>query len=217
MGFGMDAKELANNMADAINVKSNFLRSFAGGALELPVDLFYLGYDFLDTDNRWENISDKERCIRLVRDGFANRKYIEKMANYIIQRYLDKVDIEKLRNVAVNSSASLAGSVITNRLILGNIGTMFTSHMAAKMVVGFTFSTLLSLGALQSRAVYSSRELSRRDPELYNYLRRLGNLDLLYFLIEKRVKPFEEATALWHRNRRLFEEVTTLFFQRVSL
>ena len=69
MGFGMDAKELANNMADAINVKSNFLRSFAGGALELPVDLFYLGYDFLDTDNRWENNFDKERCIRLVKEA----------------------------------------------------------------------------------------------------------------------------------------------------
>lgn len=122
MGFGMDAKELANNMADAINVNSSFLRSFAGGALELPVDLFYLGYDFLDTDSRWENNIDKERCIRLVKDGFANRKYIEKMANYIIQRYLDKIDIEKLKNVAVNSSASLAGGVITNRLILGNIG-----------------------------------------------------------------------------------------------
>ncbi|WP_261118055.1 hypothetical protein [Serratia ficaria] len=39
-------------------------------------------------------------------------------------------------------------------------------ELANKMVVGFSFSAMLSLGALMSRAVYSSRELSLRDPEL---------------------------------------------------
>lgn len=73
------AKELATKMADSINLKSGFLRSFAGGVLELPVDLYYLGYDFLDTDNRWANSIDKERCIRLVKRGFANGEIWKKL------------------------------------------------------------------------------------------------------------------------------------------
>ena len=36
----ISAKRLANDMVESINVNSNFLKSFAGGALELPVDLF---------------------------------------------------------------------------------------------------------------------------------------------------------------------------------
>lgn len=211
----INAKELANQMADAINVKSSTLRSFAGAALELPVDLYYLGYNFLDTGNRWANSYDGERCVRLVKNGFANRKSIQKIANIIIDRYMDKVDVKKLKDIGVNSAAGFAGSVITNRMILGNIGTMFADRMIAKMVIGFSFSTLLSLGALQSRAIYTSRELSRRDPELHNYLKRLGDLDLLYFLVEKRVKPFELALALWYQNRPLFNDVSNYFFQQV--
>ncbi|WP_129543993.1 hypothetical protein [Serratia sp. 1D1416] len=211
-----NAKELANKMADSINVKSNFIRSFASGALELPVDLYYLGYDFLDTEHRTINGVDKERCIRLIQKGSANVKSLEKIANIIIRRYLDKINVEKLKNIAVNGSGHLAGSVIANRLILGNVGGMFASNLATKMVVGFSFSAMLSFGALMSRAVYSSRELSLRDPELYSYLRRLGDLDLLYFLIEKRVRPFEDATSIWHRNRQLFDEVAQYFFQKVK-
>ncbi|HFI1930237.1 hypothetical protein [Yersinia enterocolitica] len=209
------AKELATKMADSINLKSGFLRSFAGGALELPVDLYYLGYDFLDTDNRWANSIDKERCIRLVKRGFANGENLEKIANVIFTRYLDKVDADKLKNIAINGSASIAGSMVANRLVLGNIGAIFARNLIAKMLIGFSFTTILSIGAVQSRAVYTSRELSMRDPELYAYLNRLGDLDLLYFLVEKRIRPFEDATALWSRNRQLFDEVTKYFFQKV--
>jgi len=212
----INAKELATQMVDSLNVSSNFLKSFAGGALELPVDLYYLGHSYLDTDNRAANSYDGERCVRLVKDGFANRKSIQKIANIIIDRYLDKIDVDKLKSVGVNSAGSLAGSVITNRIILGNIGPIFAERLAARMVIGFSFSTLLSLGALQSRAIYTSRELNSRDPELHNYLRRIGNLDLLYFLIEKRVQPFETALSLWQKNRQLFNEVSSDFLHRMG-
>lgn len=211
----INAKSLANQMVDSLDINSGFLKSFAGGALELPVDLFYLGYSYLDTENRWANSLDGERCIRLVKNGFANRESIQKIANIIIDRYLDKIDVNKLKTVGINGAGSFAGSVITNRMILGNIGPMFAERMVAKMIIGFSFSTLLSLGALQYRAIYSSRALSRRDPELCNYLRRLGDLDLLYFILEKRVQPFETAISLWHHNRQLFDEVSNYFLQRI--
>ncbi|AXF75538.1 hypothetical protein LU604_14690 [Erwinia tracheiphila] len=211
----INAKRLADDMVESINVNSNFLKSFAGGALELPVDLFYLGRSFLDTDNRSPNSFDGERCIRLVKNGYANRKNLQKIANIIIDRYLDKVDVNKLKSAGTNFAGSISGSVIMNRMILGNIGTMFADRMVAKMLIGFSFSSMLSLGALQARAIYTSRELSKRDPELHNHLRRLGDLDLLYFLMEKRVQPFEAAFSLWRQNRPLFDEVSRYFLQKV--
>jgi len=202
-------------MVNALNVNSSFLKSFAGGALELPVDLYYLGYSFLDTDNRTSNSVDGERCIRLIQNGFANRKSLQKIANIIIDRYLDKIDVHKLKTTGAHTGASLAGGVVMNRMILGNIGPMFADKLVTRMLTGFSFSSILSLGAMQSRAIYTSRELSCRDPELHNYLMRLGNLDLLYFLIEKRVQPFEKALLLWRQNKALFDEVSSIFLQRV--
>ncbi len=212
----INAKDLANQMVDALEVNSSFVKSFANGALELPVDLFYLGYSYLDTDSRWANSLDGERCIRLVKNGFANRKSLQKIANIIIDRYLDKIDVTKIRDAGLNSAGKLAGSMVANRIILGNIGSMFADRMIAKMLTGFTFSSLLSLGAIQARAIYTSRELSQRDPELYCYLKNLGNLDLLYFLLEKRMHPFETATLFWKNNRRMFDEVSRYFLQRVQ-
>lgn len=209
------AKGLADDMVNSLNVNSSYLKSFAGGALELPVDLYYLGYSYLDTEHRSSNSFDGERCMRLIKNGFANRKSLQKVARIIIDRYLDKIDVDKLKTAGSHAGTSLAGGVIMNRMILGNIGPMFADRMIARMLMGFTFSTLLSLGALQSRAIYTSRQLSRRDPELHNYLRRLGDLDLLYFLIEKRVMPFEKALMLWNQNRALFDEVSSMFLQRV--
>lgn len=65
------AKQIANDMADAVNIDSNLVRGFAQGFISVPVDFYYLGYDYIDTENRWLNSQDKERFIRLnqVRPG----------------------------------------------------------------------------------------------------------------------------------------------------
>ncbi|BEO55671.1 hypothetical protein ABK864_03530 [Serratia marcescens] len=64
-------KQIANDMADAVNIDSNLVRGFAQGFISVPVDFYYLGYDYIDTENRWLNSQDKERFIRLnqVRPG----------------------------------------------------------------------------------------------------------------------------------------------------
>ncbi|MEX7638529.1 hypothetical protein [Serratia marcescens] len=49
------AKQIANDMADAINIDSNLVRGFAQGFISVPVDFYYLGYDYIDTENRWLN------------------------------------------------------------------------------------------------------------------------------------------------------------------
>ena len=60
------AKQIASDMADAINIDSNLVRGFAQGFISVPVDFYYLGYDYIDNENRWLNSQDKERFIRLM-------------------------------------------------------------------------------------------------------------------------------------------------------
>lgn len=38
-------------MADAVNIDSNLVRRFAQGFISVPVDFYYLGYDYIDTEN----------------------------------------------------------------------------------------------------------------------------------------------------------------------
>ncbi|MFP7325978.1 hypothetical protein [Serratia marcescens] len=46
------AKQIANEMADAVNIDSNLVRGFAQGFISVPVDFYYLGYDYIDNENR---------------------------------------------------------------------------------------------------------------------------------------------------------------------
>ncbi|CAI2403197.1 Uncharacterised protein [Serratia ficaria] len=45
------AKRMANDMADAVNIDSHLIRGFAQGFINVPVDFYYLGYDYIDTEN----------------------------------------------------------------------------------------------------------------------------------------------------------------------
>ena len=59
------AKKIAREMLDAINVDgSGLLGAVAKGFISFPVTFGYLGYDFIDTDHRRENLDDKDRLAR---------------------------------------------------------------------------------------------------------------------------------------------------------
>ncbi|HHG0536373.1 hypothetical protein LNM64_06295 [Klebsiella pneumoniae] len=71
---------------------------------------------------------------------------------------------------------------------------------------------LLSVGAETSRAIYTSRYLKRRNPVLHDKLQNLGDLDLLYFLVEDIVKPFETACMVGDKNPAEFNKICEYFF-----
>ncbi|CAI2403875.1 hypothetical protein [Serratia ficaria] len=79
------AKRMANDMADAVNIDSHLIRGFAQGFINVPVDFYYLGYDYIDTENRWLNSQDKERFIRLVKSGLASKTSIETVAHVFLE------------------------------------------------------------------------------------------------------------------------------------
>lgn len=62
------------------------------------------------------------------------------------------------------------------------------------------------------RAIYTSRYLKRRNPVLHDKLQNLGDLDLLYFLVEDIVKPFETACMVSDKNPAEFNKICEYFF-----
>ncbi|MCY2454575.1 hypothetical protein OW943_26975 [Klebsiella pneumoniae] len=73
------------------------------------------------------------------------------------------------------------------------LGEAIASRGVSAFFAGSLAGLLLSVGAETSRAIYTSRYLKRRNPVLHDKLQNLGDLDLLYFLVEDIVKPFETA------------------------
>ncbi|HGE8309261.1 TPA: hypothetical protein ACGD7H_004812 [Serratia marcescens] len=210
------AKDIAQDMADALNTKSNFATGFIQGAIAFPVDIGYLAYDFLDTDNRSSNQNDTERMIRLIKSGLASKESLSKIAQMVADDFLKKVDLERVKVIVEKGSGKFLGRFISNQLLGVNLGMVISERFVVQYAAGLSLTSVLTVGAMNSRAIHTSRDLRARNPQLYDRLRRMGNLDLLYFLVEKRTRPFEDAIAVWHRSRSEFDRITELFFQKVA-
>lgn len=91
------------------------------------------------------------------------------------------------------------------------LGEAIVSRGVSAFFAGSLAGLLLSVGAETSRAIYTSRDLEDRNPVLHNKLQRLGDLDLLYFIVEDIVKPFEIACEVGDRNPAEFDKVCEYF------
>ncbi|WP_338567598.1 hypothetical protein VRC02_08480 [Erwinia sp. E_sp_B01_3] len=151
-----------------------------------PVDIYYLGRDYLDTDHRAINSHDKERIVRMVKHGMASRRNLEKVLHLFMDNFFQHVDFNKLKELSAKGGGNFLGKMTFNQLATANMGYVFSSKLIPRMVTGMTIGSILSLGAAMSRSVYVSRELQRRNSNAYNMLRRLGDLDLLYFMVEEK-------------------------------
>lgn len=87
-----------------------------------------------------------------------------------------------------------------------------TPQEECPLFAGSLAGLLLSVGAETSRAIYTSRYLKRRNPVLHDKLQNLGDLDLLYFLVEDIVKPFETACMVSDKNPAEFNKICEYFF-----
>ena len=178
------AKEIARDMLEAINIDgSGFVGAVAKGVISLPVSFAYLGYDFIDTEHRRENQDDKFRLARLIKTITFDKETVYN----IIKPFIDDLTGVQL------------GYVISDRA---------TTALFAGTVIG----SLLSIGAEASRAIYTSRYLRGRNPKIYYKLKGMGDVDLLYFLVEDTVKPFEMACAIGECNSEEFNEICKYFF-----
>lgn len=204
------AKEIARDMLDAINVDSSgFIGAVAKGFISFPVSLGYLGYDFMDTEHRRENRDDKFRIAQLVKKTPFNKNVVGNVINVFIDDFISRVDIPSL---GVRMAGSVAGKVFFSQLTGIKLGSVISERATTAIFAGTIIGALLSIGAESSRAIYSSRYLRENNPETYYRLKRMGDLDLIYFMVEDTVKPFEQACRVSESNPEEFERICEYFF-----
>ena len=132
-----------------------------------------------------------------------------------MDNFFKHVDFQKVRKLSATGGGTFLGKMAFNQLAAANMGYIFSSRLIPRIVTGMTIGSILSMGAAMSRSVYVSRELQRRNPSAYNVLRRLGDLDLLYFIVAEKTRPFEDAAALWLTERNKLHQRCCYFFEKV--
>ncbi|MEX3021804.1 hypothetical protein AB4K05_19665 [Kluyvera sp. STS39-E] len=205
-----NAKEIARDMLDAIHIDgSGLIGAVAKGIISLPVSLAYLGYDFIDAEHRRENQDDKFRLAALVKKITFNDKIIYKVIEPFIDDFISRVDMP---SVTLHIIGNSAGKALFSQFTGVKLGYMISERATTALFAGTVIGSLLSIGAEASRAIYTSRYLRQRNPEVYYKLKNMGDLDLLYFLVEDTVKPFEKACSIHELNPEEFSRICKYFF-----
>lgn len=210
------AKDLAKEMLSALDLEDEgMLTSYLKGFIQFPVDLYYLAYDFIHTEDRRKNRDDNIRIAELVHRATSkkNINLIARAANVFIDDFMTHVNISHIaKKFAENKISSALGGYTFSELTGIKLGKLISSRIAFSIAFSMSVSTLLMIGGGVSRAIHASRYLEISNYHVYRKLRNLGDLDLLYFAIEDRVKPFEKATRLSSEDPVLFNKAVEYFF-----
>ena len=123
------AKEIARDMLDAINIDgSGFWGAVAKGFISFPVSLGYLGYDFIDTEHRRENLGDKFRMAGLLKRNVFDRDMVHKIIYFFIEDFTSRIDVVKISYVIKEISGGAAGKVLFSQLTGVNLGLAISSR-----------------------------------------------------------------------------------------
>lgn len=211
-GLNMDgAKELAKDMLEAINIDdSGFIAALAKGLISFPVSMGYLAYDFMDTEHHRANADDKYRFARLINKVGFNKELIGQVVGVFINDFSSRLEFSLMVEKIVGDSA---GRMIFSELTGVKIGYVISNRLVTAFFSGACIGSLLTLGAEVSRAIYTSRYLAARSPGHYQKLKDMGDLDLLYFLIEDLVSPFEKAIELHNTNEVFLMRFANVFWK----
>ncbi|MDA8505314.1 hypothetical protein NNO02_23075 [Citrobacter sp. Awk 2] len=138
-----------------------------------------------------------------------NDKTIYKVIKPFIDDFVSRVDMS---SVGLQISGNSVGKVFFSQLTGVKLGYVISERATTALFAGTVIGSLLSVGAEASRAIYTSRYLRGRNPEIFYKLKNTGDLDLLYFLVEDTVKPFELACAIDEYNPEEFKRICKYFF-----
>ena len=207
------AKSLAKRMLKSLDVgDSGFLASVAQGMLSFPVSMYYLGYDFMDTTHRHSNFDDRVRMANMLKRGISVHQEAQKIVNAVIREFMSKVNIDSIQGIAQNFTGVMAGKFIFAELTGVKLGAAVSTRIMTSFAAGVVIGSALTIGAETSRAIYTARKLENQNPALYYRLKSMGDLDLLYFLVEDKLKPFLDACSVADVNKHEFNEVCKYFF-----
>ncbi|HED2513907.1 TPA: hypothetical protein R4Y75_003166, partial [Enterobacter asburiae] len=191
------AKSLAKRMLKSLDVgDSGFLASVAQGMLSFPVSMYYLGYDFMDTTHRHSNFDDRVRMANMLKRGISVHQEAQKIVNAVIREFMSKVNMDSIQGIAQNFTGLMAGKFIFAELTGVKLGAAVSTRIMTSFAAGVVIGSALTIGAETSRAIYTARKLENQNPALYYRLKSMGDLDLLYFLVEDKLKPFLDACSV---------------------
>lgn len=94
-----------------------------------------------------------------------------------------------------------------------NLGAALATRAVSSIMAGAGVGLILSVGAEESRAIYTSRYLRERNPKIYYKLQKMGDLDLLYFIFEDTVRPFEKACEIEKKIRSSLKKFAITFWK----
>ena len=207
------AKSLAKRMLKSLDVgDSGFLASVAQGMLSFPVSMYYLGYDVMDTTHRHSNFDDRVRMANMLKRGISVHQEAQKIVNAVIREFMSKVNMDSIQGIAQNFTGVMAGKFIFAELTGVKLGAAVSTRIMTSFAAGVVIGSALTIGAETSRAIYTARKLENQNPALYYRLKSMGDLDLLYFLVEDKLKPFLDACSVADVNKHEFNEVCKYFF-----
>lgn len=208
-----NAEGLARRMLRSLDINNDgFFKSVLTGALTLPTNLAYLGYEYFDTENRYSNANYHHRIAELIKDGIAQKTLTSRIIFIIIKKFMSEVDEDKLKNEAMKLSGGFLEKIAVSELTGISLSKAVTSGLVKGIVAGSVIGLGLSIGAESSRAIYTSRRLEQNNHYLYYLLRKAGNLDLAYFLVEDKMSAFVDACNLKSKNKNEFNKVCEYFF-----
>ncbi|EKS7421630.1 hypothetical protein RVV06_000558 [Enterobacter ludwigii] len=192
-----------------------FARSTVDGFLSIPEDLWMLTKDFLDSDHRWRNETDKIRLLTLIKKGLTSED-VRRLINTVIKRYLSGLSEEQSKKLLLKIGGSQVGGITFKMVFVNELITLFVSKIIPRFLVSAGITGVLSVGASISRSVYTSYDLLKLNKDIYYELRGAGDLDLLYFLVEDNVKPFIEAVNFQQSHGAVDEEIFSRFVSGVT-
>lgn len=207
------AKEIARDMLEAINIDgSGFIGAVVNGIVSFPVSLAYPGYDFIDTEHRRENQDDKFRLARLVKKVTLNDETIYRVIKPFIDDFVSHVDLSKISDFSKNTSGTVIGKVVFSQITGINLGRVIISQGVGAFLSGSVAGGVLGIGTEASRSIYTSRYLRERNPAMHKALSNMGDFDLLYYLVEDIVRPYEKSCEVARINPEEFNNICKYFF-----
>lgn len=174
--------------------------------------------------------TENELLANLLQDLFkygvtAPESPLFKIVSEIMAKYYENVPEDLLKKIAKAAAISVGGYTVGRMVIGKTVATAIAKKVAVKVAqttaykqfakklgvsaaagstgIGIPITLTMFQGVAQ-RSSHASKRLREGHPMLYRDLRRQKGLDMLYFLVEKPLKPYLDGIALAHRDRNKF-------------
>ncbi|MEH3776547.1 hypothetical protein POW02_21335 [Enterobacter asburiae] len=148
----------------------------------------------------------------MLKRGISVHQEAQEIVNTVIREFMSKVNMVSIQGTAQNFTGVMAGKFIFTELTGVKPGPAVSSRIMTSFAAGVVIGSVLTIGAETSRAIYTARKLENQNPVLYYRLKSMADLDLLYFLVEDKLKPFLDACSAADVNQHEFNEVCKYFF-----